>query len=112
MNFSDRVMSITDPPAPKGTAQYITPKQYIALDDKAQRYYRPEWQRYITKRRREYEDCDLGHRHFMGWQEYEVGVGKPYRYCWHRPLFPEVIDSVMKSNVLMTRIMGSKVKEA
>lgn len=95
---------------PKGTPKYIEPSAYDLLSREAQYYYKPEWAKHITKKVREYEVCDLGHKHYMGWVEKDFPVGKPYRYIWTGQMVPygvvaETIDAIMKSNVLASRIL-------
>lgn len=108
MNFSRAVQSVTDPAPPKGTPRHISPQLYAALDDKDKRYYTPEYKEWKEKRVREYEDCDLGHTHFVGWTDERTPIGEPYRYRWRQPLMPAVIDTILNSNVIADKVLNKK----
>jgi hypothetical protein len=106
MNFSDRITMLTDTP-PKGTPKYVTPEEYAKLEGDDRYSYCAEWPKYRTRKVRSYETCELGHTHFMGWEEERIGIGKPYRYSWRGGLFPKAVKGVMGSNVLMARILAT-----
>lgn len=96
--------------------KYITPERYESLVEAGQDWYRPAYAKYLTKRVRTYDTCDLGHTHFMGWVEKQTPIGEPYRYelvdvfehnlnLTMRLMRLSVIDSLLTSNVLMARTL-------
>lgn len=80
------------------------------------------WPRYIAvkiKKVREYDECEYGHTHFLGWVERDFPVGEPLHYYWRTPtlterlnhkMTPAALDSVLKSNVLTDRILSKSSK--
>lgn len=82
-----------------------TPAEYAALDEKERRHYSPEYEHHRDRRVRRYEECDLGHTHYMGWEAIQVPVGEPYRYVPVSLLVAEAMDAVLNSNVLASRIL-------
>ena len=98
--------SMLDTP-PVGTAKYITPQDFEALDNRSKMSYLPEYDTYRTKKVRGYNDCDYcGHSEYIGWIEESYPVGKPYRYSWHLQIFPDMVDDILSSNVLTNRMLN------
>lgn len=62
------------------------------------------------KRVRRYEVCDLGHRHYQGWDKEVVGMGEPYCYDYVRPAVPyylqlaRLADEQLNANVIKDRL--------
>lgn len=107
MNFSGRVTQLTDRP-PEGWPKRISPKRYAGLNENRQYYYSPIYAKYKTKKYREYETCDLGHSHYQGWAIKRIPIGEPVRYEYHGAIMGRVVEDVLKSSVLASRIMGIK----
>lgn len=95
--------------------KYITPERYESLVEAGQDWYRPAYKKYHVKKVREYQSCDLGHTHFMGWAEEKTPIGEPYRYelvsvfdhnfnCIFRLTRQSTIDSLLAPNYLTQRI--------
>lgn len=101
MKFIDRVTTLTEKP-PKGWRDRLWPDEYEKLPDVRKRYYRAVFARYRVKKSREYDE----YGHFIGWEPYKVGVGKPIGYEYMGYIAAAAVDGVLKSNVIMSRILG------
>jgi hypothetical protein len=103
MNFSDRVLTTTMGPPPKGWLEKLTLKQYAKFDDERKKYYEPLYAKYRTKKIRDY-DPDYGN--FVGWRPIQVGIGDPVGYKYVGYWAARTIDQINNSNVLMKRILN------
>ena len=95
----------------------ISPEVYANLSEDEAFYYDPEYHKYKVTKIRNYENCDLGHTHFMGWVEQRTPIGEPYRYIRDNSLTrytmklmqPAILDGILdginKSNILAARMM-------
>lgn len=91
----------------------VTPKTYKKLTEDEQFYYDPEYRKYKVKKVRDYQGCDLGHEHFMGWVEERTPIGEPYIYIRDNSLTrqtlklmqPAILDGINKSNILTARMI-------
>jgi hypothetical protein len=63
----------------------LTPEQYAKLKDNDTLGYYPIYKAWRTWKEREYETCDLGHEHYMGWVEHKEPVGEPIAYKRRKP---------------------------
>lgn len=99
-----------------GMRNLITPKAYKKLSENEQFFYDPVYAKYKTKKVRSYENCDLGYSHFMGWVEERTPIGDPIQWARDNSMtrqmskiaLPKVIDSVLDSNVLMSKILNKE----
>ena len=103
MTFSDRVTQLTDKP-PKGWPKVITPIHYAQLDDDTKNYYGTMYSKYRTKKYRDYDE----YGGYLGWAEMQVGIGEPIGYKYHGVIIAKVVDSVLSSNVMVTRMLAKK----
>lgn len=96
----------------------LTIAQYYKLSEDDRLWYTLEYKEYKVRKFRKYEECDLGHTHYIGWDTESIPQGDPYRYkrvnyfgyqlAWARKMTqPAVIDSLNNSNVLMDRILNN-----
>lgn len=106
MIFNDRIIKMTNKP-PEGWPEKISVAEQTVLDVERKKYYSPLYAKYRQVKRREYDECG----HFMGWEPYPVGVGEPVGYEYVGYFAAKLIDDVLNSNVMMTRIMGNRRKE-
>jgi hypothetical protein len=101
---------------PEGTPKYIKAAAYPALMPERAYYYEPEWKEYITKKVRDYNECECcGTRRFTGWVERQIPVGEPWRYIYCNRMVPYIayksmIDSLLNPNILVNRILNPKLK--
>lgn len=103
MIFNQRVLDVTlGSKAPDGWKQKVTLKQYAKLDDR-QKYYKPLYAKYRTKKIRDY-DPDYGN--FVSWRPIQVGIGEPIGYEYVGYIEARLIDQVLSSNVLMDRVLN------
>lgn len=100
MKFNERVTQLTDKP-PDGWLSVMSPTEYVKLDNERKNYYSPVYGKYRTKKYRAYDECD----NFIGWEPMQVGIGEPVSYRYHGKIMAKVVDSVLHSNILMTRMM-------
>ncbi len=106
MKFNEQVTQLTDKP-PEGWEAKLFPDEYAELDSERKVYYSAVYAKYRTKKYRAYGE----YGEFEGWQPMQVGVGKPIGYRYHGVIIARAVDSVLKSNVLMTRILASDPKQ-
>jgi hypothetical protein len=96
----------------------LSSEKYAELSSDEQFFYDPLYKKYKTKKVRDYQDCDLGHTHFMGWVEVRTPIGEPISYVRDNSLTrqtmklmkPKIVDSLLESNVLMSRILSKPDK--
>lgn len=97
----------------------ITIERYQDLSENDKLWYAPDYAKYKIKRTRRYETCDLGHEHYMGWDEESIPIGDPVGYSKvtvfeHNLAFtqalmkPYITDTLNKTNVIMQRILKSQ----
>lgn len=103
MNFSNNVTTLTDKP-PDGWPTVISPIHYAQLDDDTKNYYSPIYAKYKTKKYRDYDEYGS----YLGWAEMQIGIGEPVGYKYHGVIMAKVIDSVLSSNIIVTRILSRK----
>ncbi len=105
-------MNNSNQPSSKGQ-DVITPTEYAKLSDDEKFYYDPDYRKYKITKYREYQECEMGFSHYMGWAEKRVPIGKPYRYIrdnsitrmLKHQMMPSILDSVFNSNILSKRIL-------
>lgn len=93
--------------APPGYPERLSLSGYEALDDERKRHYEPLYAKYRTKKVRDY-DPDYGY--FVGWKPVQVGMGEPVGYKYIGYISAKLIDLVMDSSVLTTRILNKSNK--
>jgi hypothetical protein len=103
----DEIVVRTVNGAPEGWKQNLTLDEYAVLEDDQKDYYKPVYASYKTKKRREYGDCEYGERHFLGWEEYRVGVGEPISWEYVGFFGAIEINHMLASNVLTSRMLAS-----
>lgn len=94
-------------------ANIVTPEKYALLSEDEQFYYDPQYENYKVKKVRAYEECDLGFRHFLGWEEERSPIGEPISYVRDNSMtrqsmkyvYSEIIDSTLNSNAIMERFL-------
>lgn len=88
----------------------ITVKEYATLEDKS--WYKPFFKTYKITKYRDYEVCDLGHRHYLGWKEKSTPVGDPIGYSrmgeMEHLVTVEAVGAALKGNILMSRASRSR----
>jgi hypothetical protein len=101
VNYTNIVtMTINKPP--KGWPETLTLTQYEKLDDERKKYYHPTYDKYRTKKVRDY-DFDTGE--FVGWKPIQIGLGAVTGYEYVGYYAAKEIDAILNSNVLMQRIL-------
>lgn len=101
------IIKTTMSSVPKGWKQTLTVDEYTALDGKKKRYYNPVYGSYKTKKRREYGECEYGERHFLGWEEYRVGVGEPISWEYVGYFGAVMIEQILDGSLLRDRMIAS-----
>lgn len=101
MDFT-QVINFTNS-APDGWAEKLTLKQYYNLDTERKKYYEPLYAKYRTKKIRDY-DVETGS--FVGWRPIDIGIGEPVGYKYVGYFAARMIDNVMRSDILMSRVLG------
>lgn len=88
-------------------------EKYLKLSEEDKLWYRPVYKTYKVTKHREYETCDLGHEHFMGWQETRKGMGQPISYekvgaFEHIGNVAQArqVEQINKSNIIMERVLS------
>jgi hypothetical protein len=94
-----------------------TEKEYDNLPQKDRLYYEPVYKGYKTEKFRDYEYCDLGHRHYIGWRERTVPIGEPLRYRWREPdimtlLWADKIAGMTQAYTVVSRRIAKRIKES
>lgn len=102
MYFQDRVLQFMDR-APERWEQKLSLSEYASLEDAKKRYYKPLFDKYKTKKIRDY-DPEYGY--FVGWRPIQIGLGNPVAYEYVGYLSARMIDDVFRSNILMERILS------
>jgi len=103
--------------------KYIQPAIYANLPPEDQDWYAPEYEKWKVKKVRNYQNCNLGYDHFMGWEEERTPLGEPYRYArisefehiltaTNRIVGPMIDDELNNANMIMNQALGSKKKFA
>lgn len=103
MIFNNRVLLIMNK-APEGWKQKLTLKQFDKLVKDNKKYYKPLFAIYRTKKIRDY-DPETGA--YAGWKSVQIGVGEPIGYEYVGYFEAKLIDNLLKSNILMSRILAS-----
>lgn len=102
VNYTN-ITNMADRP-PEGWEPKLSPNEYEALEADRKNYYSPVYAKYHTKKYRDYDD----HDNYIGWASMEVGVGKPIGYKYHGVIMARVIDSVLNSSVIATRLLSKR----
>lgn len=107
MQFNERVIqTLTDRP-PEGWPEKLFTTEYDELDDERKTYYGALYAKYRIKKYRDYGE----YGEFLGWAEMQVGLGNPIGYKYHGVITARIVQSLLNSNVLMTRLLGRSSHE-
>lgn len=76
-------------------AKIISVDMHAKLSIEDQQWYEPYYQSYKERRYREYEECNLGHKHYLGWATKYLPVGE----MKYKKLTPSQYHSTSRSLV-------------